>query len=204
MKAPGGAENGPGPTHQHPTTRTQNSPCFLPGPECVQTVNTAVPVALGMLELWTEQSWREQGPGGDGTPGRREQERTRAHTSVYGVSGTLEPCLAKTSHSPLVNAISSLMGHLNSSGRKERKRGEGGPAKLMASQSTETTFHHSKLTQAHALQVGPQQLAKRQFTSSRSEAGPAPPPFSCHHSPPTPGLGDGSTGRSPCLTPPLS
>lgn len=37
-------------------------------------------------------------------------------------SGTLEPCLAKTSHSPLVSAISSLMGHLNSSGSKERKR----------------------------------------------------------------------------------
>lgn len=124
----------------------RTAPVSCRDPECVQTVNTAVPAALGMLELWTEQSQREQGPGGDSTPGRREQELTRARTSVYGVSGTLEPCLAKTSHSPLVNAISSLMGHLNSSGRKERKRGEGGPAKLMGSQSTETKFHHSKLT----------------------------------------------------------
>lgn len=29
--------------------------------------------------------------------------------------GTLEPCLDKTSHSPLVSATSSLTGHLNSS-----------------------------------------------------------------------------------------
>ena len=48
-------------------------------------------------------------------------------TGVCGDSGTLEPCLAKTSHSPLVSAISSLMGHLNSSGRigKEVKGARG-------------------------------------------------------------------------------
>lgn len=35
--------------------------------------------------------------------------------------GTLEPCLDKTSHSPLVRATSSLMGHLNSSVRKQSR-----------------------------------------------------------------------------------
>ena len=52
---------------------------------------------------------------------------TCMYTGVCGDSGTLEPCLAKTSHSPLVSAISSLMGHLNSSGRigKEVKGARG-------------------------------------------------------------------------------
>lgn len=40
-------------------------------------------------------------------------------------TGTLEPCLAKTSHSPLVSAISSLMAHLNSSGKRGGRRAEG-------------------------------------------------------------------------------
>lgn len=102
------------------------------------------PVALGVLEQWTELSGAEQEAGA-----ARREERSHRHTGLQGSwsegmqvsmhvciqacvrgrwgglqrdSGTLEPCLAKTSHSPLVSAISSLMGHLNSSGSKERKR----------------------------------------------------------------------------------
>lgn len=102
------------------------------------------PVALGVLEQRTELSGAEQEAGA-----ARREERSHRHTGLQGSwserthvsmhvcvqacvrgrqgglqkdSGTLEPCLAKTSHSPLVSAISSLMGHLNSSGSKERKR----------------------------------------------------------------------------------
>ena len=65
--------------------------------------------------------------GGVGVGGGSVCARLCPHvcTSMHGDTGTLEPCLAKTSHSPLVSAISSLMGHLNSSASKERKRGEG-------------------------------------------------------------------------------
>lgn len=89
-------------------------------------------MAQGMLEQWTELSGAEQEAGA-----ARREERSHRHTGSAGKlerecvqggwgglqrdSGTLEPCLAKTSHSPLVSAISSLMGHLNSSRSKERK-----------------------------------------------------------------------------------
>lgn len=86
-----------------------------------------------------EQCHKYKGSGG-GT------EHVSVHVQVCMQTGTLEPCLAKTSQSPLVSAISSLMGHLKSPGSKERKSNKGGPMKLMGIQSTKTKFHHSKLT----------------------------------------------------------
>lgn len=70
-----------------------------------------------------------------------------------GEWGTLEPCLDKTSHSPLVRATSSLIGHLNSSVRKE-SRGEGGRAEtgLVDSRGPQKRTHGraSSLTQGAA------------------------------------------------------
>lgn len=57
-----------------------------------------------------------------GTARREDSGRRVQAGGGRGGAGTLEPCLARTSHSPLVRAISSLMGHLNSS---ESRRGKG-------------------------------------------------------------------------------
>lgn len=58
---------------------------------------------------------------------RKEEENIQGPNLLegWGEWGTLEPCLDKTSHSPLVRAISSLMGHLNSSVRKESREVRG-------------------------------------------------------------------------------
>lgn len=69
-------------------------------------------------------SW---GPCGMGGGDEKLQEKAEASKYMpgllegWGQWGTLEPCLDKTSHSPLVRATSSLMGHLNSSVRKESR-----------------------------------------------------------------------------------
>lgn len=122
------------------TNGCSDSPCIL-DPECFQLVKTTIPVALGMLQLG-----RESRAGGRSGTSMRGSEVGTEHVQVCTQTGTLEPCLAKTSQSPLVSAISSLMGHLKSPGSKERKRSEGSPTKLMGTQSTKTKFYHSKLT----------------------------------------------------------
>lgn len=146
----------------------------------------------GCLQPWP---WAHWGCGGGGAGGRsgqmgagepQAQEVLRgtrsvclcacACTSVHGDAGTLEPCLAKTSHSPLVSAISSLTGHLNSSGNKERKRGEGAPGSCDGD-----TKHRDPPApqQTCTVQTGPRQLGKCQSTASASQASLAPQ-FSSH------------------------
>lgn len=94
-------------------------------------------------------SW---GPCGDGG-GEEASECMARPAGRCGERGTLEPCLDKTSHSPLVRATSSLIGHLNSSVRKE-SRGEGGRAEtgLVDSRGPRKRTHGraSSLTQGAA------------------------------------------------------
>lgn len=129
MDAPGGRENGPGPTHQDPRKRRQ---------PCLQTQDLLLVGSAAPWPLVAEQErvarcrawgWRRSHrlPGSGRVRTMCACLGTCMCTGVCGDSGTLEPCLAKTSHSPLVSAISSLMGHLNSSGRigKEVKGAQG-------------------------------------------------------------------------------
>lgn len=67
--------------------------------------------------------------------GGGQQARSRPAEGL-GRLGTLEPCLDKTSHSPLVRATSSLMGHLNSSVRKQSRGEEAGSGQARGTEAT--------------------------------------------------------------------